>query len=104
MNAPQLPVAGAAVECAPHRRDDLHPAPAPGIRAVRRSARDPSIWTGSSNQLIEKILDAQQALGIDRFLAQIDWCGLPKAAAEDSLNRYATEIASAIRATVTTSV
>jgi hypothetical protein len=75
-------------------------------RAFERSAirARPVDLTGSSNQLIEKILDAQQALGIDRFLAQIDWCGLPKAAAEDSLNRYATEIASAIRATVTTSV
>jgi hypothetical protein len=75
-------------------------------RAFDRSAipARPVDLDGSSNQLIEKILDAQQALGIDRFLAQIDWCGLPKAAAEDSLNRYATEIASAIRATVTTSV
>ena len=52
----------------------------------------------------EKILDAQQAPGIDRFFAQIDGGGLPKAAVEDSLNRYATEIASAIRATVTTNV
>jgi hypothetical protein len=52
----------------------------------------------------EKILDAQQAPGIDPFFAQIDGGGLPKAAVEDSLNRYATEIASAVRATVTTSV
>jgi hypothetical protein len=43
-------------------------------------------------------------LGIDRFFAQIDWGGLPKAAVEDALNRRATEIATAIRATVTTSV
>jgi hypothetical protein len=33
---------------------------------------------GSSEQLIEKILDAHQALGLDRFLGQIDWGGLPE--------------------------
>ena len=53
---------------------------------------------GSSAQLIEKILDAHQALGLDRFFGQIDWSGLPKTLVEDSINRYATEIAPVIRA------
>jgi alkanesulfonate monooxygenase SsuD/methylene tetrahydromethanopterin reductase-like flavin-dependent oxidoreductase (luciferase family) len=66
--------------------------------------RGNAIMIGSSNQLIEKLLDAQQALGIDRFFAQIDWGDLPKAAVEDSLNRYATEIAPTVRANLTTSV
>lgn len=62
-----------------------------------------AIMIGSTNQLIERILDAQgtrhrPVLCTDRL------GGLPKAAVEDSLNRYATEIASAVRATVTTSV
>ena len=42
---------------------------------------------GSSAQLIEKILDAHQALGLDRFFGQIDWGGLPKTLVEDSINR-----------------
>ena len=56
---------------------------------------------GSSAQLIEKILDAHQVLGLDRFFGQIDWGGLPKALVEDSINRYATEIGPAVRAAVT---
>jgi hypothetical protein len=54
---------------------------------------------GSSEQLIEKILDAHHTLGLDRFLGQIDWGGLPRAAVSDSIHRYAEEIAPAVRAT-----
>jgi hypothetical protein len=59
---------------------------------------------GSSEQLIEKILDAHQALRLDRFLGQIDWGGLPRAAVCDSIHRYAGEIAPAVRAAITTPV
>jgi alkanesulfonate monooxygenase SsuD/methylene tetrahydromethanopterin reductase-like flavin-dependent oxidoreductase (luciferase family) len=65
--------------------------------------RGNAIMIGSSTQLIEKILDAHQALGLDRFLGQIDWGGLPRAAVEDSVSRYAEEIAPAVRAATTTS-
>ncbi len=65
--------------------------------------RGNAIMIGSSTQLIEKILDAHQVLGLDRFFGQIDWGGLPQALVEDSINRYATEIAPAVRAVVTTS-
>ena len=63
--------------------------------------RGNAIMIGSSAQLIEKILDAHQVLGLDRFFGQIDWGGLPKALVEDSINRYATEIGPAVRAAVT---
>ncbi len=59
---------------------------------------------GSSEQLIEKILDAQQALGLDRFLGQIDWGGLPRAAVCDSIHRYAEEIAPAVHAAISAPV
>jgi alkanesulfonate monooxygenase SsuD/methylene tetrahydromethanopterin reductase-like flavin-dependent oxidoreductase (luciferase family) len=60
--------------------------------------RGQAIMIGSSAQLIEKILDAHQLLGIDRFFGQIDWGGLPRPLVEQSVHRYATEIAPAIRA------
>lgn len=60
--------------------------------------RGNAIMIGSTEQLIEKILDAHQALGLDRFLGQVDWGGLPRAAVEDSISRYAEQIAPAVRA------
>lgn len=56
---------------------------------------------GSTEQLIEKILDAHEVLGLDRFLGQIDWRGLPRAAVADSISRYAEQIAPAVRAATT---
>ena len=60
--------------------------------------RGQAIMIGSSEQLTEKILDARELLGIDRFFGQFDWGGLPRALVEDSLHRYATEIAPVVRA------
>ncbi|GAB2869422.1 LLM class flavin-dependent oxidoreductase [Nocardioides pacificus] len=60
--------------------------------------RGNAVMIGSSTQLIEKILDAHEVLGLDRFLGQVDWGGLPRAAVEDSISRYAEEIAPAVRA------
>jgi hypothetical protein len=37
-------------------------------------------------------------LGINRFFAQFDWGALPRPMVEDSIHRYATEIAPAVRA------
>jgi alkanesulfonate monooxygenase SsuD/methylene tetrahydromethanopterin reductase-like flavin-dependent oxidoreductase (luciferase family) len=55
--------------------------------------RGNAIMIGSSAQLIEKILDAHQVLGLDRFFGQIDWGGLPKPLVEESIHRFAEQIA-----------
>lgn len=57
-----------------------------------------AIMIGSSAELIEKILEADRVLGLDRFLGQVDWGGLPRGAVEESIHRYAEEIAPAVRA------
>ncbi|PWR10086.1 LLM class flavin-dependent oxidoreductase [Micromonospora acroterricola] len=64
--------------------------------------RGHALMIGSSAELIEKILDAHEALGIDRFFAQFDWGGLPRRMVEDSIHRLATEIAPAVRANIPT--
>ncbi|MEU5567634.1 LLM class flavin-dependent oxidoreductase [Micromonospora musae] len=90
----------------PYYREYLRPKK-PGGRGfdVNRAAfeagtqRGQAIMVGSSDELVEKILDACQLLGIDRFYAQFDWGGMPRPMVEDSVHRYATEIAPAVRAT-----
>lgn len=52
---------------------------------------------GSSDELVNKILQVNDQLGIDRFFGQIDWGGLPRELVEDSITRLATEIAPAVR-------
>jgi alkanesulfonate monooxygenase SsuD/methylene tetrahydromethanopterin reductase-like flavin-dependent oxidoreductase (luciferase family) len=94
-----------AREIFPYYHEYLRPK-APGGRgfAVGRAAfeagtqRGQAIMIGSADELIEKILDARRLLGIDRFFAQFDWGGLPRHLVEDSVHRYATEIAPAVRA------
>jgi hypothetical protein len=56
-----------------------------------------AIMIGSAEELIEKILDAHQLLGLDRFYGQFDWGGLPRTVIEDSLHYYATQIAPQVR-------
>jgi len=53
---------------------------------------------GTSEQLTEKILDAQAELGITRFIGQFDWGGLAPARVHESIERLATEIAPTVRA------
>ena len=53
---------------------------------------------GTVEQLSEKILDAHTALGLDRFIGQFDWGGLPAARVHESIERLATEIAPTVRA------
>lgn len=57
---------------------------------------------GSSEELIEKLIDARRVLGIDRFFGQFDWGALPRQLVEESVHRLATEIAPAVRADVGT--
>jgi len=59
-----------------------------------------AIMVGSTDELIEKIVDVHEVLGLDRFVGQIDWGGLPRSLVEESITRYATEIAPAVRAAV----
>ncbi|MEU4243922.1 LLM class flavin-dependent oxidoreductase [Actinoplanes sp. NPDC026619] len=88
----------------PYYHEYLRPK-APGGRGflVDRAAfeaatrRGQAIMIGLSEQVAEKILDAKEMLGIDRFFGQFDWGGLPRALVEDSLHRYATEIAPIVR-------
>jgi alkanesulfonate monooxygenase SsuD/methylene tetrahydromethanopterin reductase-like flavin-dependent oxidoreductase (luciferase family) len=59
---------------------------------------DGAIMIGSAAELTEKLLTAAQALGLDRILAQVDWGGLPSGLVEESVARFATEIAPSLRA------
>jgi alkanesulfonate monooxygenase SsuD/methylene tetrahydromethanopterin reductase-like flavin-dependent oxidoreductase (luciferase family) len=93
-----------ARETFPHYQEYLRPK-TPGGRGfvVTReqfeagTGRGQAIMVGSSEELIEKILDAHKVLGVDRFFGQIDWGGLPRRLVEESIYRYATEIAPAVR-------
>ncbi len=55
---------------------------------------------GTVEQLTEKIVDAHAALGLDRFIGQFDWGGLPAGRVHGSIERLATEIAPAVRAAI----
>jgi alkanesulfonate monooxygenase SsuD/methylene tetrahydromethanopterin reductase-like flavin-dependent oxidoreductase (luciferase family) len=63
-----------------------------------------AIMVGSSEELIDKIMDAYTELGVDRFFGQVDWGGLPRRLVEESIHRYATEIAPVVRAATATAV
>jgi alkanesulfonate monooxygenase SsuD/methylene tetrahydromethanopterin reductase-like flavin-dependent oxidoreductase (luciferase family) len=60
--------------------------------------RGQAIMIGSTDELVEKIIDTYEVLKVDRFFGQIDWGGLPRAMVEESVTRFATEIAPAVRA------
>jgi alkanesulfonate monooxygenase SsuD/methylene tetrahydromethanopterin reductase-like flavin-dependent oxidoreductase (luciferase family) len=60
-------------------------------------SRSGAIMIGSTEQLIDKLLDAHRMLGLDRIYGQIDWGGLPRQLVEESIARYATDIAPALR-------
>jgi hypothetical protein len=52
---------------------------------------------GSAAEITDKLLDAAKALDLDRIFAQGDWGGLPPDLVGESIARYATEIAPALR-------
>jgi alkanesulfonate monooxygenase SsuD/methylene tetrahydromethanopterin reductase-like flavin-dependent oxidoreductase (luciferase family) len=60
--------------------------------------RQGALMVGTPEQLTEKILEAHAALGLDRFIGQFDWGGLPAARVHESIERLATEVAPAVRA------
>jgi alkanesulfonate monooxygenase SsuD/methylene tetrahydromethanopterin reductase-like flavin-dependent oxidoreductase (luciferase family) len=61
-------------------------------------SRQGALMIGTVEQLTEKILDAHAVLGLDRFIGQFDWGGLPAARVHESIERLATDVAPAIRA------
>ena len=61
------------------------------------TSRHGAIMIGSVGEITDKLLDAAKALGLDRIFAQVDWGGLPLGLVGESIARYATEIASALR-------
>jgi alkanesulfonate monooxygenase SsuD/methylene tetrahydromethanopterin reductase-like flavin-dependent oxidoreductase (luciferase family) len=62
------------------------------------TSRQGAIMIGSAGQITGKLLDAVKTLRLDRVFAQVDWGGLPAGLVEESIARYASEIASALRA------
>ena len=62
------------------------------------TSRQGAIMIGSAGEITDKLLDAVKALSLDRIFAQVDWGGLPAGLVEESIARYATEIAPALRA------
>jgi hypothetical protein len=62
------------------------------------TSRHGAIMIGSAGEITDKLLDAVKTLSLDRIFAQVDWGGLPPRLVEESIARYATEIAPALRA------
>jgi alkanesulfonate monooxygenase SsuD/methylene tetrahydromethanopterin reductase-like flavin-dependent oxidoreductase (luciferase family) len=62
------------------------------------TSRQGAIMIGSAGEITDKLADAVKTLGLDRVFAQVDWGGLPSALVEESIARYATDIAPALRA------
>jgi alkanesulfonate monooxygenase SsuD/methylene tetrahydromethanopterin reductase-like flavin-dependent oxidoreductase (luciferase family) len=63
------------------------------------TSRDGAIMIGSAGEVTGKLLAGSGALRLDRIFAQVDWGGLPAALVQDSIARYAGEIAPALRGT-----
>ena len=61
------------------------------------TGRHGAIMIGSAGEITDKLLDAAKALDLDRIFAQVDWGGLPPDLVGESIARYATEIAPALR-------
>jgi hypothetical protein len=58
------------------------------------TSRQGAIMIGSADEITGKLLDAVKTFGLDR----VDWGGLPSGLVEESVARYATDIAPALRA------
>jgi hypothetical protein len=62
------------------------------------AGRHGAIMIRSADEITNNLLDAAKALGLNRIFAQVDWGGLPTDLVGESIARYATEIAPALRA------
>ncbi|MFH8902106.1 LLM class flavin-dependent oxidoreductase [Streptomyces coeruleorubidus] len=56
-----------------------------------------ALMTGSPQEVIDKILAERELLGIDRFIGQVDFGGMPAVMVNRSIELLATEVAPAIR-------
>ncbi|MFI0968453.1 LLM class flavin-dependent oxidoreductase, partial [Streptomyces sp. NPDC021080] len=56
-----------------------------------------ALMTGSPQEVIDKILTERELLGVDRFMGQIDFGGMPQHMVNDSIELLATEVAPTIR-------
>ncbi|MGW3826404.1 LLM class flavin-dependent oxidoreductase [Streptomyces sp. NPDC005071] len=56
-----------------------------------------ALMAGSPQEVIDKILTERELLGIDRFIGQVDFGGMPAAMVNRSIELLATEVAPAIR-------
>ncbi|MET7928303.1 LLM class flavin-dependent oxidoreductase [Streptomyces sp. NPDC005349] len=63
-----------------------------------------ALMTGSPQEIIDKMLTERELLGIDRFMGQIDFGGMPNSMVNDSIELFATEVAPAIRKETATGV
>ncbi|WP_395244446.1 LLM class flavin-dependent oxidoreductase [Agromyces sp. MMS24-K17] len=52
---------------------------------------------GGPREVADKILRQREALGIDRFLGQVDIGGLPRATVLESIDRFAADVAPLVR-------
>ncbi|WP_418605767.1 LLM class flavin-dependent oxidoreductase [Georgenia sp. SUBG003] len=64
------------------------------------SERGGALLVGGPEQVSARILDLHERLGVDRFLGQVDFGGMPRAMVEESVGRFAEEVAPAVRAAV----
>ncbi|MEU0358097.1 LLM class flavin-dependent oxidoreductase [Streptomyces cyaneofuscatus] len=62
-----------------------------------------ALMTGSPQEVIDKILTEREPLGIDRFMSQIDFGGMPPSMVNASIELLATEVAPVIRKETATS-
>lgn len=63
----------------------------------RLSAPETALFVGSSQQIIEKILQQYELFGHQRFLAQMDIGGMPFKKVAENIERLAVEVAPVIR-------
>lgn len=61
------------------------------------AARRGALVVGDPGQVIEKILDLKAVLGVDRFLGQVDFGGMPRDQVESSIDLLGTVVAPAVR-------
>jgi len=63
-----------------------------------QAERGGALLIGGAEQVAAKILDLRELLGVDRFLGQVDFGGMPREIVEESVGRFAREVAPAVRA------
>jgi alkanesulfonate monooxygenase SsuD/methylene tetrahydromethanopterin reductase-like flavin-dependent oxidoreductase (luciferase family) len=56
-----------------------------------------ALMAGGAQEVVDKILTERELLGIDRFIGQIDFGGMPSHMVNNSIELFATEVAPAIR-------